>query len=105
VTWPFGWISPTGAEFAVLIAIGLLGGTAHIVLTESYRYASASVVAPFDYTSMIWALLLGYAMFGETPTLMIILGSAIIAGAGLFVIWREHELALERKATGRISEA
>ena len=57
------------------------------------------MVAPFDYTSMIWALLLGYAMFGETPTLMIVLGSAIIAGAGLFVIWRERQLAQLRKAT------
>jgi drug/metabolite transporter (DMT)-like permease len=94
VTWPFGWLTPTGTEFAVLAAIGFLGGTAHIFLTESYRYASASVVAPFDYTSMIWALLLGYAMFGETPTVMIVLGSAIIAAAGLFVIWREHQLAL-----------
>jgi drug/metabolite transporter (DMT)-like permease len=46
---------------------------------------------------MIWALVLGYLMFGEMPTTMIILGSAIIAGAGLFVIWREHQLALERK--------
>ena len=63
---------------------------AHIFLTESYRYAPASVVAPFDYTSMIWALVLGYAMFGEMPTLMIVLGAAIIAGAGLFVIWRER---------------
>jgi drug/metabolite transporter (DMT)-like permease len=93
VTWPFGWISPTGGEFTVLICIGLLGGTAHILLTESYRYASASVVAPFDYTSMIWALVLGYAMFGETPTPMIVAGSAIIAGAGLFVIWREQQIA------------
>ena len=93
VTWPFGWLTPTSGEFAVLVCIGLLGGAAHIFLTESYRYASASVVAPFDYTSMIWALVLGYAMFGETPTPMIVLGSAIIAAAGLFVIWREHQLA------------
>ena len=97
VTWPFGWLSPSGGEFAALIGIGLLGGTAHIFLTESYRYASASVVAPFDYTSMIWALLLGYALFGETPTPAIIVGSAIIAGAGLFVIWRERQLALARR--------
>jgi drug/metabolite transporter (DMT)-like permease len=97
VTWPFGWITPSGTEFAALAAIGFLGGTGHILLTESYRYASASVVAPFDYTSMIWALLLGYAFFGETPTVMIVLGSAIIAGAGLFVIWREHHLAIARK--------
>jgi drug/metabolite transporter (DMT)-like permease len=96
VTWPFGWIAPTGVEFAVLVAVGFLGGMGHIFLTESYRYASASMVAPFDYTSMIWALLLGYAMFGETPTAMIVAGSAIIAAAGLFVIWREHQLALMR---------
>jgi drug/metabolite transporter (DMT)-like permease len=97
-TLPFGWLTPTGPEFAALAAIGFLGGTAHLLLTESYRYAAASVVAPFDYTSMIWALILGYAMFGETPTPMIVLGSAIIASAGLFVIWRERQLALLRKA-------
>jgi len=97
VTWPFGWIAPTGGEFLILACIGFLGGTGHMVLTESYRHAAASVVAPFDYTSMIWALILGYAMFGETPTVMIVIGSAIIAGAGLFVIWRERQLALARR--------
>jgi drug/metabolite transporter (DMT)-like permease len=97
VTWPFGWVHPRGVEFAALAGVGLLGGTGHIFLTESYRHATASMVAPFDYTSMIWALVLGYAMFGETPTLTIVLGSAIIAASGLFVIWREHQLALARK--------
>jgi drug/metabolite transporter (DMT)-like permease len=88
-----------------LIAVGVLGGTGHIFLTESYRYASASVVAPFDYTSMIWALVLGYAMFGEQPTTMIVLGSAIIAAAGLFVIWREHQLALARRTAAEVPPA
>jgi drug/metabolite transporter (DMT)-like permease len=97
VTWPFGWIAPTGPEFLVLACIGFLGGMGHILLTESYRYAAASVVAPFDYTSMIWALLLGYVMFGETPTVMIVIGSTIIAAAGLFVIWRERQLAVMRR--------
>jgi drug/metabolite transporter (DMT)-like permease len=94
-TLPFWWLTPTMGELAVLATIGCLGGLGHIFLTESYRYAAASVVAPFDYTSMVWALVLGYAMFGERPTSMIVLGSAIIAGAGLFVIWREHQLALK----------
>jgi drug/metabolite transporter (DMT)-like permease len=105
LTLPFGWVAPIGAEFAVLMAIGFLGGVGHILLTESYRYAAASVVAPFDYTSMIWALLLGYIMFGEMPTVAIVIGSIIIAGAGLFVIWRERQLGLKRRAVGRISEA
>ena len=54
-------------------------------------------LAPFDYTAMIWALVLGYAMFGETPTSEVVLGSAIIAAAGLFVIWRERQLATMRR--------
>jgi drug/metabolite transporter (DMT)-like permease len=90
-------VTPSGGELVALISIGVLGGTGHIFLTESYRYASASLVAPFDYTSMIWALVLGYAMFGETPTSEIVLGSAIIAAAGLFVIWRERQLAAMRR--------
>ena len=52
---------------------------------------------------MIWALALGYAMFGEKPTLMIVLGSAIIAAAGLFVIWRERQLALAGKRDAEAS--
>jgi drug/metabolite transporter (DMT)-like permease len=96
-TWPLGWVKPTPAEWVALLSIGLLGGTAHILLTESYRYASASLLAPFDYTSMVWALVLGYAFFGEVPTTMIVLGSAIIAAAGMFVIWREHQLTLARR--------
>jgi len=102
-TLPFGWITPTVGETVVLISIGILGGTGHIFLTESYRHASASLVAPFDYTSMIWALVLGYAMFGETPTSEIVLGSAIIAAAGLFVIWRERQLAAMRRRDGLTS--
>jgi len=105
VTLPFGWVTPSAGEMVALISIGILGGTGHIVLTESYRHASASLVAPFDYTSMIWALVLGYAMFGETPTSEIVLGSAIIAAAGLFVIWRERQLATTRRRRDGLATA
>jgi drug/metabolite transporter (DMT)-like permease len=95
-TWPFGWITPTWPELAALVTIGIFGGLAHILLTESYRLAPASLVAPFDYTSMLWALLLGFLVFHEVPSTLVFLGAAIIAGAGLFVIWRERELGLQR---------
>ena len=97
VTFPFGWTAPPVAELAALVSVGFLGGLGHIFLTESYRYAPASIIAPFDYTSMVWALVLGYFLFGELPTQMIIAGSAIIAASGMFVIWRERQLALQRK--------
>ena len=89
-TLPFAWHTPTLFELAVLITLGILGGLAHIFLTESYRFASASVIAPFDYTSMLWALLLGYWMFGEVPTALVFVGAAIVIAAGLFVLWRER---------------
>jgi drug/metabolite transporter (DMT)-like permease len=96
LTLPFAWHSPTPRELAALIALGVLGGFAHILLTESYRYAAASVVAPFDYSSMLWALLLGYWLFGELPDTLVYLGATIVAAAGLYVIWRERQLGLQR---------
>jgi len=96
VTLPFGWIAPTWQELAAFVAIGIFGGLAHIFLTESYRLAEASLVAPFDYTSMLWALVLGYLVFHELPHALVFVGAAIIAGAGLFVIWRERQLGLQR---------
>lgn len=96
VTLPFGWVWPTPLELAALIATGIFGGLAHILLTESYRHAPQSVVAPFGYTSMVWALVLGYIMFGEVPAPLIFVGAAIVAAAGLYVIHRERQLGLQR---------
>jgi drug/metabolite transporter (DMT)-like permease len=96
-TLPFGWHSPDYVEFAALVTLGLLGGLAHILLTESYRFAPASLVAPFDYSTMLWAALLGYALWGELPTIYVYVGGAIVAAAGLFVIARERYLGLKRQ--------
>jgi drug/metabolite transporter (DMT)-like permease len=96
VTLPFAWHTPTGSELVMLVSLGVFGGIAHIFLTESYRLATASVIAPFDYSAMLWALLLGYWVFGELPSALVYLGASIVAGAGLFVIWRERQLGLQR---------
>lgn len=97
LTLPFGWHSPSTMEFLALALTGILGGVSHVVLTESFRYAPASVIAPFDYTAMIWAFVLGYVFFGELPTVYVFIGAAIVAAAGLFVIWRERQLGLADK--------
>jgi drug/metabolite transporter (DMT)-like permease len=96
VTLPFAWHTPTGSELLALCSLGVLGGIAHIFLTESYRHATASVIAPFDYSAMLWALLLGYWVFGELPSALVYVGAVIVAGAGLYVIWRERQLGLQR---------
>jgi drug/metabolite transporter (DMT)-like permease len=89
---PFAWHTPTAPELAALITIGILGGLSHILLTESYRLAPASVVAPFDYVGLLWAFFFGYLLFGEIPSLYVYAGAVVVAGSGLFVIWRERAL-------------
>ena len=79
----------------------MIGGLSHIFLTESYRYAPASVVAPFDYVALLWAFFFGYVLFGEVPTLYVYVGAAIVAASGLFVIWRERQLAWSECARWR----
>lgn len=96
LTAPFGWRWPSGFELTLLVGIGIAGGLGQMLFTESYRYAPASFLAPFDYTAMLWAFLLGYWMFGEVPTLLVVGGAVIVAGAGIFVILRERHLGLKR---------
>jgi drug/metabolite transporter (DMT)-like permease len=92
---PFVWQTPSSAELTALVMIGVIGGLSHIFLTESYRYAPASVVAPFDYVALLWAFFFGYVLFGEIPGAHVYAGAAVMAGAGLYVIWRERRLRLE----------
>lgn len=96
VTLPFGWTMPNWIELACLIGAGICGGVAHIISTSSHHYAPASFLVSFDYSSMIWAFLLGWLFFGEVPALLVAIGAVIVAAAGLFVVWRERQLGLKR---------
>lgn len=95
-TLPFGWVWPTPFETALLILAGLLGGVGQIFLTSSYREADASVVAPFDYASMIFALGIGFFIFDEVPTLTMLAGAALVVTAGILIILRERHLGIKR---------
>jgi drug/metabolite transporter (DMT)-like permease len=94
ITW--GWIKPTPWDSVVLVAIGVFGGIGQITITESYRHASAGTVAPFSYMSMIYSLLIGYFFFAEVPEVIVLMGAALVVIAGLFVIYRERELRIDR---------
>ena len=96
LTLPFGWVATDLGTTLTLIAIGLLGGFAQILLTSAYRFADASLIAPFEYCSMILALLIGWYVFGEAPTLTMLAGAALVILAGILIIWRERQLGLER---------
>jgi drug/metabolite transporter (DMT)-like permease len=97
----FGWVMPTTEQTLYLILAGLLGGVGQVLMTHSYRFAEASIIAPFDYTAMLWVILLGIFVFGEIPGPNVIIGSVIIVGSGVFVLIREHRNGLLRSKARR----
>ncbi len=103
VTLPFGWVVPDMRQLACLIGAGLSGGIAQIMLTEAYRHAEMSVVAPFEYSSLIFSVAIGYLFFGDVPTLYVVAGGLIVVGSGLFIIFREHRLGLDRRAAREVA--
>ncbi len=90
------WRTPGPVDFALLAAIGIIGGIAQLSLTQAFRLAPPSLLAPFEYTGMIWAVSFGYLFFGEVPDEAIWIGVAIVIASGLYIIHREATLA--RKA-------
>jgi drug/metabolite transporter (DMT)-like permease len=100
---PFGWswLTPTQALF--LILAGCCGGIAQVFMTEAYRYAEASTVAPFEYSSLILGLLIGYLAFGDMPTPHMIVGGLIVVGSGIFIVWRERQLGLQRDRARKVA--
>jgi drug/metabolite transporter (DMT)-like permease len=93
----YAWRVPTWRDLSFLVLMGVMGGIGQITLTQSFRYADASLIAPFDYLSMIWAIAVGWFLFGELPEHIVVAGAAIVVAAGIFVIWRERQLGLDRR--------
>lgn len=104
MTLPFGWVAPRAETLGLLILAGVVGGIAQILVTSSYRFGAASMLAPYDYASMIFAILLGYFWFGELPTAVMLIGAALVVAGNILVIWREHQLGLERSRARAVTD-
>lgn len=102
LTVPFGWQALTWQQTLLLVSAGFCGGIGQIFMTSAYRHAEVSTVAPFEYTSMILAIVVGYLAFGDVPTVHMLIGGAIVVGAGIFIIWRERQLGLARGAARKL---
>lgn len=103
LTIPFGWPALDWKQAALLVSAGVAGGLGQIMMTESYRHAAMSTIAPFEYTSILFGLALGYLLFGDVPTVHMLVGGAIVIAAGIFIIWREQHLGLPRGAARRVT--
>lgn len=87
---PFGWVTPPLGDFALMVLFGVLAMGGLPSVNMSLRRAPASVVVPYQYTTIVWGVVLGYVIFGDEPKAHVLAGAAIIIAAGLFIFFREQ---------------
>ena len=90
ITTPFAWVTPSLYDLTFLIAIGVISIGAQFSINRSLKLAPASVVVPYQYSMLVWAILFGYVAFGDVPDRFMLTGSAIIVAAGLYIFHREQ---------------
>jgi len=95
---PFGWVTPGAGSLALFAAAGCISVTALVCVNRSLKLAPASVVVPYQYSMIIWAVMFGIAVFGDVPQPATIVGAAIIIAAGLYIFLRERKLGREESA-------
>lgn len=90
LTLPFGWRVPQGEQLLLLLGCGLCGGLTQILLTLSLRYADASLLAPFDYSSLLWSVIIGLVFLGTLPEKLTLIGASLVAFAGIYAVLSER---------------
>jgi drug/metabolite transporter (DMT)-like permease len=87
---PFTWVPLTWSDGGLLVVLGAVATAAHICVNRSLKLAPASVVVPYQYTTIVWAIILGYVFFGDIPRTAMLAGAAIIIAAGIYIFIREQ---------------
>jgi drug/metabolite transporter (DMT)-like permease len=96
---PLGFAWPGPLDFAFLATAGIVNGVAQYWWTKSLHLAPASAVVPFNYLSLVWASIVGFMVWGDVPTAGLVLGSAIVVGSGLYILWRETGFGARARAS------
>ena len=92
---PFAFVMPTWFDAGLMLANGLANGIGQYWWTRALHLAPTSAVAPYQYLSMVWALILGFAVWGDIPTIGLVIGAAIVIASGLFLLWHETRRVIE----------
>lgn len=93
---PLVWVTPDAAGWVLMLVLGLAGTLSHYCMIRAYTAATASVVAPFGYMTLVWAAGYSLLLFAEIPGTMTIAGSLVIAASGLYILYRERKVGKER---------
>jgi drug/metabolite transporter (DMT)-like permease len=96
-TASFGWATPSLLDLALMAWLGVIATMALMCINRSLKLAPASVVVPYQYTLIVWAVIFGYFVFGDQPQPHTLLGAAIIVAAGLYIFWREQRVGAQKE--------
>ncbi len=86
---PFFWVTPSLADLGLFAIAGMFGSVGVMCVTHAFRLGPVAVISPFEYSALIWAVLLGYLLWGELPDMITLLGAVIVISSGLYIIYRE----------------
>ena len=89
---PFVWVPLQAEHIWQFLGIAVFGTAGMTMMSQAFRLAPAAIVAPFDYTGLIWATILGFLFWGDMPDLATYIGAAVITASGIYVIWRESKV-------------
>ena len=92
---PFVWVTPSITHIFVFLSTGAMGAMAHLCMISAFDRAEASLLAPYNYTKLIWVSVLGYLIFNDVPSLDMWIGAIIIVSAGFYVLYREKNINLK----------
>jgi drug/metabolite transporter (DMT)-like permease len=87
-----GWVMPPLRDLALMMSCGLVACAGSLLISQAYRVASPPVVAPLEYTAIVWSATSGWLIWNEVPTSSTLVGISVIVGAGLYVLWTERRL-------------
>jgi drug/metabolite transporter (DMT)-like permease len=90
------WVTPTLWELAMLVGVGLTSAVAQLLMTDAYRRGEPTIVAPFEYSGILWTSLIGLMVFGEEPSPTMFAGVAVLVACGLYILHREVKLGKRR---------
>ena len=90
---PFAWVSLSWFDGALLALLGIVAMTAYVCINKALALAEASVVVPYQYSTIYWAIVLGYIFFGDIPSVPMLIGAGIIIAAGIYIFIREQQVA------------
>ena len=93
VAAPMTWVALNWGDGALLVLLGVVAMVAHVCINRALKLAPASVVVPYQYTTIVWAILLGYIFFGDIPGAAMLIGAAVIIAAGIYIFIRERTQA------------